>query len=337
MRNALRGPEVPLRGGRIAAALAVMLALAACHANLDEAPGPPAEPGYLRILPSETDPAIQEFNAPHCVYLNRAPERSELLLWLPGTQPPGTESPGPGAAGRFCATAAGLGYRVIVLKYPNDEPAAIHRQDADPNAFEDFRLAIIAGGRTPQITVSRTDSIENRLIKLLLYLRRSRPAEEWGRYLTPEGDIRWEAVVVAGQSQGGGHAALIATKHRVARVLCLGAPKDYSRALHGPAAWLQAASATPAGCFFALNHLQDHQGCSPAQQLENLQALHLDALGPPVDVDREGPPYRHSHILTTNYPGTRLTSREAHTTGINPRNEAVFGKVWIYMLTEAAP
>jgi hypothetical protein len=294
----------------------------------------------IRILPSLTDPLIKTFDTPHCVYplaRSASNDRHQLLLWIPGTQPPGAESKGPGAAGRFCELASRLGYHAIVLKYPNDESASAVRHDRDPAAYERFRLALIEGGTSPHIGVDRAESIENRLIKLLLYLRQHRPKEGWDQFLSADGGIRWEVIAVAGQSQGGGHAALIGVKHLVARVICFGAPKDYSLALNAPAAWLQSDPATPRARFFAFNHLQDHQACTPEEQLKNLRALKLDLLGAPVNVDAEPPPYRHSHILMTDYPGTRLTSKVAHTTGINPRNEAVFGKVWTYLLTENAP
>ncbi len=319
-----------------------VLTLVASLAVVTLAPAKPIAPAAragsdIRILPSQTDPEIKAFDTPHCVYPvpeGAANDRHQLLLWIPGTQPPGTESKGPGAAGRFCEVARELGYHAIVLKYPNDESASVGREDNDPDVFEKFRMALIEGGHSRYITVSRTDSIENRLIKLLLYLKQNRPAEGWNQFLRDDGNIRWEAIAVAGQSQGGGHAALLGIKHTVARVICFGSPKDYSLALNAPAEWLREKPATPRNRFFAFNHQQDHQACSPAQQLENLRALKLDTFGGPVDVDKEPSPYRHSHILTTNYPGTKLTSKEAHTTGISPRNEAVFGKVWIYMLTE---
>ena len=323
--------------------------LACLFAALAAAPAKPeSRPGVetITVRPSATDPAIKIFDTPHYVYVNdgilvkheaKLPTaRNQLLLWIPGTQPPGTGGEGAGGATGFGQLAADLGYHVIVLKYPNDESASVCMNDSDPAAYEKFRMVLIAGGASPHLTISRTDSIENRLIKLLRYLAMDRPKENWDQFL--DGDaIRWSVIAVAGQSQGGGHAALLATKHEVARVICTGAPKDYSKRLDGPATWLRAKSATPAGRFFALNHQQDHQACSPEEQLENLRALKLNAFGGPVDVDKEGPPYRHSHILTTNYPGGKLTSKEAHITGISPRNEPVFGKVWAYMLTENTP
>lgn len=298
----------------------------------------------IKVRPSETDPAIKTFDTSHYVYVNReilvehAPKRvaarNQLLLWIPGTQQ--GESEGPGGAAGFCQLAADLGYHVIILKYPNDESASVCRDDRDPEAFEKFRMALIAGGNSPHLSLPRTESIEHRLLKLLTHLKEKRPKENWGQFLDGEA-IKWSALAVAGQSQGGGHAALIGLKHRVARVICFGAPKDYSQALGAPAAWLRAESATPKNRFFAFNHDQDRQACSPVQQKENLHALGLNAFGPSVDVDHAAPPYEHSRILTTNYPGTKVASKEAHTTGINPRNEALFGKVWAYMLTEKVP
>jgi hypothetical protein len=299
----------------------------------------------VKVRPSETDPAIKTFDTSHYVFVNEAillkpdaslpADRRELLIWIPGTQ--NTESEGPGAAAAFCKVAANLGYHAIILKYPNDESASICRQDSDPLAFENFRMALIAGGASKHVTIGRAESIENRLLKLLGYLRKIRPEEHWEEFLNAEGDIKWAAIAVAGQSQGGGHAALIGIKHRVSRVICLGAPKDYSLALGRPAAWLTVESATPKASFFALNHQQDHQGCSPEQQMENLRALKLGAFGKPMDVDRAEPPYNQSRILTTNYPGGKLSSGEAHTMAINPHNEPVFRKVWAYMLTAPVP
>ena len=201
------------------------------------------------ILPSATDPAIKTFDNPHWIYVNRdivvdqKPElpkdRHELLLWLPGT----------GGNGRqyaaFCNLAADLGYHVVTLMYPNKIPAAICRNDSDPTAFETFRMAIIQGGDTKYISVDKSESIDNRLVKLLLFVKQRRPKEDWEQFLNGDGTIKWEAIAVGGQSQGGGHAALIGIKHRVARVICTGSPKDYSKSLDIPAAWYGEESATP--------------------------------------------------------------------------------------------
>ncbi len=326
-----------------------------------------SDASILLVRPSETDPAIKTFDLPHRIYLRStatagpdAPAllRNQLLLWIPGTAspaagkgkakatqttssepPPDADSPAANTAGRegseaFCQLAARLGYHVISLRYPNDRSASAARLDEDPAEFERFRMAIIVGGTSKYITIPRIESIEHRLIKLLQYLASARPGENWNQFLNADGTIRWEAIAVAGQSQGGGHAMLIGLHHRVARVIATGAPKDYNLKLDAPAAWLTRESATPKSRFFTFNHLQDRQAATWPQQLANLRALQLDAFGSFVIVESAEPPYRHSRMLATNYPGGTLTSQEAHTTVISFRNAAIFEPVWRYMLSE---
>jgi len=343
-------------------ATACLLVAAACAKAPPAHPPAPQQavihdPTRTTVLPSATDQNITQFNDPHGVYIDRGivvdrragstppphAQRHELLLWLGGTG--GRQQ---GAQG-FANLAAGLGYHVVTLVYPNDTPATVCARDSDPEAFENFRLAIIQGGRAgyqngrKAIDIERHDSIEHRLTKLLEHLQHHRPEEDWGQFLDAAGGIRWESIAVAGQSQGGGHAALIGIKHRVARVMCFGAPKDYSRALDAPAAWYGNVSSTPKGRFFAFNHRQDPIGCTPEQLMANLRALGLDADGPPADVDVEVHPYRRARILYTNDPPVLVEgvdsegARTAHGSAISTRNADRWKAVWTYMLTDRLP
>lgn len=207
-------------------------------------------------------------------------------------------------------------------------------------------MAVIRGGYATYqdgrkaISIERPESIENRLIKVLQYLQQKRSRENWAQFLNEDGSIKWELIAVAGQSQGGGHAALIGIKHRVARVMCFGAPKDYSKRQNAPAAWYGQKSATPKGQFFAFNHHQDPKGCTPEQLLDNLKALGLDASGPPAEVDSEPFPYHHARILYTSYPVVTIKGVEsegaktAHGTAIITKHADRWKQVWTYMLTE---
>jgi len=306
----------------------------------------------VSILPSATDLAIRIFDNPHWLYVNREivvehkadlpQDRHELYLFIPGTHEKGNpRGKGPFA---FCDFAADLGYHVVVLSYPDETPASVCRNDSDPNAFEEFRMAIIQGGRSKHITVERSESIENRLIKLLQHLEKIWPKEKWGQFLNEDGTIKWESIAVGGQSQGGGHAAMIAIRHRVARVICTGAPKDYNQLRNAPAAFYSKESATPKGRFFAFNHRQDYTGdTSPEQLLKNLKALKLDAFGPPADVDTEAFPYHHARILITGYPVVTVTGSQsegsltAHFSMLSPKNADRWKDVWTYILTEKTP
>ncbi len=287
------------------------------------------------IRPSETDASIKAFDDPHLVYRNRgAKARGELLIFLPGT------GGKPGGTGQFCQTAADLGYHVIALAYPSDVPATRVRNEPDPEAFEKFRTEIIEGKDLSSfVSVDRTNSIENRLIKVLQYLAKVEPNGGWSPYWNAEAGLNWAKIAVTGHSQGGGHAALIAIKHRVARAIMTGAPKDYDRVRDAPAAWYRK-PATPISGFFTFNHELDRQGCDFGEQMAICRVMGLDKLGPPVSVDATPPPYRGSRILTTHFEGSPTESVRAHSTvigdAIGPKTKdgtPRFRPVWEYMMT----
>lgn len=305
-----------------------------------------AEFTRVEFVPRDTDPAISaSCNSPQCIYVVRGilvdhdphlpPDRNQLLVFLPGTGGAG------GGARAFCGLAAELGYHVINLTYPTEKPASVCRSDSDLKAFENFRMALIQGGQSEHISVTRADTIENRLGKFLVLLARLRPRENWQQFMNADGGINWQLVAVAGQSQGGGHAILIGIKHRVGRVIATGAPKDYSRRFDAPAAWYREESATPKARFFTFNHVQDPQACTPAELLENVFALGLDAFGKPVDVAMASFPFDHTRILLTSFPhlsgsveaGSKA-ALAAHGSVISDANAARWKQVWTYMLTE---
>lgn len=290
--------------------------------------------GLIRftVLPSLTDPAIKTYDSVHTVFLDpSAKARNQLVLFLPGTN---------GRTGNvdgFCGTAASLGFHVVNLMYPDGIAATVARNDKDRNAFLNFRLEIIEGGdRSPYVEVSPADSIENRLIKLLRFLAKERPNENWGQFLTAAGEPAWPKLVVSGGSQGAGHSALIAIRHRVARAVLFGGPKDYDRARQAPAAWYTK-PATPIDRFYTFNHKQDKQGCDYEEQREICKVL---GIGPESDIDVDSPPYHRAHALFTNFPGTPMESIPAHTSVIGDGGTPKladggyrFRPVWVYMLT----
>jgi hypothetical protein len=306
------------------------LALIACLIAFPAA----GEVTRFSIDPCATDPAIKPLGSDHTIFIDSSvkPTRG-LLVYLPGTGGKTTNTNG------FCSTSVEAGYQVINLMYPNEVPAVVVRDSPDDKAFANFRWEIIEGGDlAEQIEVDRANSIENRLIKALQYLDKTRPTEAWDTYLT-DGNLDWEEITWSGGSQGAGHAALIATKHRVKRVIGFGGPKDYRGSARKPAAWYQPC-ATPADRFYAFNHKQDRQGCGYEQQIEVLKVMGLEEFGGPVDVDTVGPPFNNGRMLFTNYPGTELTSMQAHSSVIGDRatpktesGEPLFKPVWHYMLT----
>lgn len=291
-------------------------------------------PNFKTVLPSATDSEINTFDTVHGVYFNSsAKSKNKLVVFIPGTNGNGM------GAKLFSQVAANEGFHIISLSYPSSVAATICKPQNDENCFENFRLEIIEGkDLSSLIEVNRANGIENRLQKLLIYLKKNFASENWGQYLTEKGEINWEKLILSGQSQGGGHAPLMAKFHKVSRVIMFSSPKDYDTKHSKPAKWYSEGK-TPLKNYFAFNHKQDKQGCDYTEQLEILKTLGLYQFGEPVDVDKTAPPFNNSRILITDYPGTPLTSSEAHTslmgdgrTPIDKDGVPYFKPVWIYML-----
>ena len=288
----------------------------------------------LQVLPSDTDGAIRTYNVPHFVYSPVGPPRNQLFVFLPGT------GRSPPIAARFTTEATTLGYHVVQIAYDHGVHPRIPRNDSDPDAFARYRWAIIEGGSLPYLSapISRAESIENRVIKLLAYLDAHYPGQGWGQFLR-SGAINWDKAVLGGHSQGGGHAAIMATRYRVARVICTGSPKDHSRVFNAPARWY-ANRMTPPQRFFAFNNTHDRAGCTHDELVENLKALGVAQVGGIANVDASSPPYGHARVLFTSWPGpdAHVRSLDAHKSVIAddiPQNgAALFSPVWRYMLSE---
>jgi hypothetical protein len=229
------------------------------------------------FAPSASDPAITMFDSPHHAFFNPAtPARGRLFLFLPGTDAT------PSVYQKLCRHAAVLGWHSLGLTYPNGD-AVNALCPTDPQCAGLVRAEVLDGiDRTPLVAVDATNSITNRLVKALLHLAQVAPVEGWSQFLGPGNAPRWERIVVAGHSQGGGHAAFIAKTHAVSRCLIFAAADTVA---NGDAStWMSAPSATPPEKFFGLAHLGDPL-VPPAAQRNGWTALGMDAFGPEVLAD----------------------------------------------------
>src|ERR1043165_8701081 len=95
------------------------------------------------VVPKETDTEINTFTEGrniHVVYFDSsAKKRNELYVFLPGTNGNGF------GAAEANKTAAGLGYHVISLQYPDDAALAMYRNSNDPQVYSKGREEIITG------------------------------------------------------------------------------------------------------------------------------------------------------------------------------------------------
>jgi len=280
------------------------------------------------ILPSTTDLAITSWNAPHVAAFDPiVDQRGQLFVYLHGQG--GTA----GGSTELIKTAAALGYHAVGITYPNDwGPFALCNSSTDSQCAENLRREIVEGvDYSPLISVSRTNSLENRLIKLLLHLNTIHPGEGWNEYLDQNSSIRWDRVAVWGHSQGGGNAGVIAHDHALARV-CFSAPASDGNAA-SPASWW-ANPATPISAYFGICHTQD--GLNAKVAFWN--ALGMGEFGAVVDVAAASPPYANTHELSASI--APAVAGQYHNSvaldSVRPRladNTPAYTAAWQYMLT----
>jgi uncharacterized protein (TIGR03437 family) len=290
----------------------------------------------LFVAPQDTDAQIDLDLENHYVALNRSSAaRNQLFVFFPGT----------GAVPfnylQIANLAADMGYHAIGLNYPNPQPVnSLCAVGTDLDCYGNVRREIIDGtDRSSLVNVNRANSIENRLIKLLLYLHNRFPNDGWNRYLDSGNQIRWEATVVAGHSQGGGHAGVIGRYHSVLRVVMLASMDFNGRAMQA-ANWLikpeTTPNATPPERYYAFSHTRDELLNFTTISTVVWPAMGLSAFGPIINVDTSASPYNNSHTLTSN-----LDSPTGNYHGmvagdvrlvLLPDGTPVYRPVWEYLL-----
>jgi hypothetical protein len=239
-------------------ALSQSIALEGHIAQVAQAPCE-GQPGRIIecVRPSATDPHIRRFDYPHYViYSGNAEAAADLLVFMTGTggRPPGPQN--------FLEEAVEAGYRVISIAY-NDTPAVnvYCPMKPDPMCAEHFRHMRIYGDNTltdGAVDNPLSESIVNRLIKLLQFLDHNHPDVGWAGYLD-NGSLNWQRIAFAGQSQGAGMAAFIAKEHEVRRVILFSSPWDFlnenGKGVLAP--WLSTPSVTPSDRWFGGYHARE--------------------------------------------------------------------------------
>ena len=195
--------------------------------------------------------------------------------------------------------AASLGYHAINLTYPNSWTIGGICQDSEDSCCHgNARLDIWDGSdRSGLLKIGKANSIINRVLKLLVYLDHHFPDHNWARFLSHQG-LDWPSIVLAGHSQGGGQAAIIAKYHPCARVIMFSSPVDYVRRKQVHASWLKQPGVTPAGRYYGFVHVLD-PGLDKI--LKAWELLKMDQFGPVADVDRFKPPFDFSQRLISSY------------------------------------
>jgi pimeloyl-ACP methyl ester carboxylesterase len=279
-----------------------------------------------RVDPSMTGAQIRNATGQHFAIAPAAGIRTErLLVFLPGS------GGRPDFYRSFLRHAAERGHFAIGLAYEN--AAAVNKLCASapsPTSQEEERTEIITGAaRSPLLIVDAPNSIDNRVRALLAWLDRSFAEEGWGRFLA-NGEPRWDRVIVAGHSQGGGHAAMIARLRVVDRAILFSATE--------PARWTTATFATPKSRLYGFAHQREsaYRAFSTSWRL-------IGMAGPLTTVDAASPPFGGAHQLQTSVDTCRsvaIVDRFHNcviTDAVTPRTpngQPVFAPVWTFLLEQ---
>lgn len=271
----------------------------------------------LRVEPSETDPAIATVHGPNiAMYDPEATSRHELLLFIVGTGAKATDSRNVDRA------FASWGYHAIGLDYNNNVIAVASAHSLDPTSFGRYRQEIVTGAPVSnKVKVNPANSILNRFAKLLIYLVKHDPKGGWDEFVTNNEPV-WSRVIVAGHSQGSGHAAYMGKMFKVDRVLMFSGPQDYMDDLHRPAPWQARKSATPPSRFYAFLNLKDPFNVD--HQIANCMMLMNLSKPGTLRVKPGEAIHSASHILINN-----IETKNPHGSTIFPQ----FKNVWKYMAT----
>ena len=283
------------------------------------------------VHPRSTDGCITQRLDSHFVF--RAPAVTpvgRLFVFLPGTT----------AIAQYyqliVAEAARAGYHAVGISYPNDNAVGVLCASQPATCYGDARLEILTGQATSSVVaVDRANCIENRIVKLLRFMRTTEPAGDWGQFLLGDTAVVWSKVAVAGHSQGGGHTLFIAQRYAVWRATAYSSAGDFLAGSAAVAPWVLQPYATPATRLFGFISNADEL-VSPVPTLAAWSAIGM--AGAAVDVDVTTPPFgatqrfvttaAPANPLVTVSPNHNVVAVDVNTPKVGGTTTPVFAGVW---------
>ncbi len=199
----------------------------------------------VALTPAATgaDPAGANAGDPHYALVPAGAGSGALVLFFNGSG--GSPAGAIGDLEKNVYTAAlAEGHHVLALSYRSDDAIGRLCPDDDP-CFLPTRTAIVtgkpqAGAAAAVASIGLTEGIYARTTLALRGLARGASTASFAQFVTGAADfgeaIVWSRVIVAGHSQGGGHAALLGRLNAVRRIVPLSSPCDSVG--ETPATWL---------------------------------------------------------------------------------------------------
>ncbi len=284
------------------------------------------------IRAKDTDSNISWELNKHFAYFNTdCSSKNTLLVFFVGS------FDNPKSLKLFPKLAANNGFHVVVLKYPNNvaaQQACISSSDA--SCYYNFRKEIIQGtDLSTEVTVDSINCINNRLLKLLQYLDTEHSNQNWNQYFSGN-NVSWNKIIVAGHSQGGGHAALIAKENKVKRCIMFASPNDYSTNFNTPANWVSSSSQTADSLYYGFLSLYDDV-VDFDWQFQSFNLLGMSTFGDTLLIDDLSLVNSKTRQLYTKQTITGAGGNHSivirdNKTPIDVDGKPVFTNVWEYLL-----
>ncbi len=285
---------------------------------------------YL-VPPQNTSDSIQTSTVFHYAYVDtRISQAGKLLVFL------GDTGSAPSSYTALNKVAGSLGYYVINLSYINTVDGNVCNGETDINCFSNFHEEMIFGGtQSDLVKINKYNSITNRILKLLQHLHKLNPANEWNQFYEGS-ELNYSKFILAGHGQGGNHAAYLAQKFDVNRVIMFSSPTDYSNASNQPAPWLQNEFTTSATKFYGLVHKKD-ETTNIARQYAIWKAMKM--LEVTDTISAEGSEFNSNNALISHFtPDSIVMTTPYHT--LTAQNYSLpldedrkhLKQVWMYLL-----
>jgi hypothetical protein len=259
---------------------------------------------WTSVRPHTTDANIPEdsYNISHYIGRSSVDTMNALVVFLPGTYRK------PADYLFVMGEMAKMGYRVIGLMYKTDPPInPICRSTDDETCHFRARMENVDGvDRHTSVTVDATNSILNRLSKMLQYLITTHPSDNWQQFYS-SGQLQWNKIIVTGHSQGASLAGVIGKQFPAKRVV-MWSVMDYLTSGKIPS-WVN--STTNHENYYAFMHPKDEQIPFTAAQI-GWDKLGMTEYGSMVNIDCSVYPFNNSHILYTTYEPTTTQVDKHH-------------------------
>ncbi|MCI5056825.1 MAG: T9SS type A sorting domain-containing protein [Flavobacteriales bacterium] len=261
----------------------------------------------------------------HQIFLDQSvTKKNKLLLFLPGTG----ARPGEHYT-EFLKLGAQEGYHSLGLVYKNTisiSGVCGTNATTDTLCSEKARSEIIYGtDLSNEVQVDSSNAILNRLKKVLMHLNNTAPTFGWDNFIDPQGNILWQNIAIAGHSQGGGHAALLARDHLLYRVLFFNSPSDQNANIQTPLnqpSWFYDARLTSDSSYYAFYH---EQNGGPGR-LDVYQLFGLTNFGSEINVDITSSPFSYTHVLMTDsntFDHASYTNPGCNGAGYDPHSDII--------------